>query len=79
MSKEKGLLQKISFFSGAISFLLAFIVGIALYFQVTSAGSNGPVSASLIASTFFFVCIGIVFAIMGKADIPSFKFNKAEE
>ena len=79
MSKEKGLLQKISFFSGVISFLLAFIVGVALYFQVTSAGSNGPVSASLIASTFFFVCVGIVLAIMGRADIPSFKFNKPEE
>jgi len=77
--KEKGVLQKISFFSGVISFLLAFIVGIALYFQVTSADSNGPVSASLIASIFFFVCVGIVLAIMGRADIPSFKFNKPEE
>ena len=79
MTKRKGILQKISFTSGIISFLLASIAGIMLYLRVEVEGSNNPISASLIATTFFFVCMGFVLTIMGNADLPSFKFNKSED
>jgi len=79
MTKKKGMLQKISFASGLISFLLAFIAGIMLYLRVKVEGSNNPISASLLATTFFFVCIGIVLTVMGKADIPNLKFDNPED
>ena len=78
MMNRKGSLQKISFYSGMISFILAFILSIVTYVRSESMASNGPIYASLMATIFFFVCIGIVLTIMGKADIPSFKFEKSE-
>ncbi len=75
MPNKKGLLQKISFVSGVISFMIAVITGIALYYQIQGVESNNPVTASLGASVFFFVCVGIVLTMIGKADIPSFKFK----
>ena len=79
MTKRKGALQKLSLVSGVLSFALAFISGVLLYLRAESVDSGNVISASLIASTFFFVCIGAVFITMGKADIPSFKFDNSEE
>jgi hypothetical protein len=42
-------------------------------------GSDNPVSASLMASMFFFVCVGVILVIIGTADIPSFRFDKSKE
>jgi len=75
MTKRKGILQKVSLISGYISFLLTFIAGITLYLREGTGLNNDPISASLAATTFFFFCVGIVLIIMGKADIPSFKFD----
>jgi ABC-type uncharacterized transport system permease subunit len=79
MTKTKGLLQKVSLISSYISFLLAFVTGIALYLRDGAVNSNDAISASLAATTFFFFCVGIVLIIMGKADIPSFKFDSSED
>jgi len=79
MTKRKGILQKASLISGYISFFLTFVAGITLYLRDGTGGSTDPVSASLAATTFFFFCIGIVFIIMGKADLPSFKLNEPED
>jgi len=79
MTKRKGILQKVSLISGYTSFLLAFIAGITLYLRDDTGVNNDPISGSLIATTFFFFCVGIVLIIMGKADIPSFKFNQPED
>lgn len=73
------MLQKVSLVSGYISFLLAVISGITWYLRDGTGGNNDPVSASLAAMAFFFFCVGIVLIVMGKADIPSFKFNKPED
>jgi hypothetical protein len=30
------------------------------------------------ASVFFFICVGVILAVIGRADIPSFKFDDPE-
>ena len=79
MAERRSVLQKISIVSAVVSFLLAFITGVMLYLRLESVGSDDPVSASLIASTFFFICVGTVLIIIGNADIPSFKIDNAKE
>ena len=79
MTKRKSVLQKLSIFSAVVSFVLAFIAGVMMYLRVESVGMDNPISASLIASTFFFICVGTVLIIIGNADIPSFKFDDSEE
>jgi hypothetical protein len=76
--KRKGLLQKLSIVFSVISFALALIAGIMLFLRVASVGGDNPISASLMASTFFFICVGTIFAVIGNADIPSFKFDDSE-
>ena len=78
MNKKKGVLQKLSLVLGVVSFALAFISGVILYLRVESVSSD-TISASLMGSTFFFVCIGAVFTTIWKADIPSFKFDNSEK
>ena len=78
MTKRKGVLQKLSLFSAVVSFVLAFISGVMLYLRLESVGSDNPISASLMASTFFFIFVGVTLIIIGKADIPSFKFDDHE-
>jgi tetrahydromethanopterin S-methyltransferase subunit D len=79
MAERKGVLQKLSIVSSIVSFVLAFIAGVMLYLQLESVGSDHPISASLMASTFFFVAVGVVLLIIGNADLPSFKFDDSEE
>ncbi|MCG7989984.1 MAG: hemerythrin family protein [Candidatus Thiodiazotropha lotti] len=78
MTKRKGVLQKISLISAGVSFLLAIASSVMLYFQIESVGKDDPISASFMASTFFFVCVGVVLAVIGKADLPSFKSDNSE-
>lgn len=73
MAKQKGILQKIALGSGIVSFILAVVTGVLLYLRVEEVGSENPISASLMASTFFFFCVGIVLTIIGKADLPDLK------
>ena len=79
MTERKGVLQKLSIVSAVVSFVLAFIAGVMLYLRVESVGIDNPISASLIASTFFFICVGAVLIVIGTADIPSFKIGNSEE
>ena len=79
MAERKGVLQKISIVSAVVSFVLAFIAGVMLYLRLESVGSDNPISASLMASTFFFIGVGIVLIIIGNADIPSFKIDNPKE
>lgn len=79
MSKKKGVLQKISLISAILSYVLAIVTGVFLYLRLESVGSDNPISASLMASTFFFITVGITLNFIGKADIPSFKIDSSEE
>ena len=73
MKKRKSILQKISSIIGIICFLLSVLCAVALYFKVQEFGMQHVVSASLLASSFFFAFIGFVFIVIGNSDIPSFK------
>ena len=78
MTKRKGVLQKVSLVSAVVSFVLALTSGVMLYLQLESVGSDNPISASFMASTFFFICVGVVLTLIWKADIPSFKIDNSE-
>ena len=52
---------------------MAVLCAVALYFKVQELGMQHPISASLLASTFFCGCMGFVFTVIGNANIPSFK------
>lgn len=79
MTKRKGVLQKVALVSAVVSFVLALTSGVMLYLRLESVGSDSPISASFMASTFFFICVGAVLTVIGTADIPSFKFDNSEE
>lgn len=72
MTKRKSILQKSSGIVGKVCFLLAIVCAVTLYFKVEALGMQNPVSASFLASSFFFVFIGFVFTVMANADLPSF-------
>ena len=73
--KSKGFMQRMSVVSGLLSFLLAAVSSIGLYIKVAATGFDNPVSASLLACCFFFVFAGIVLTIIGRSDLPSFRFE----
>jgi hypothetical protein len=50
-----------------------------LYLNIDELGWENPISASLLASAFFFVFVGFVLVVIGTANIPSFKFKKSSE
>ena len=79
MTKRKGVLQKASLVLAVVSFMLALTSGVMLYLQLESVGSDHPISASFMASTFFFICVGVFLTYIGKADIPSFKIDNTEK
>lgn len=78
MVKFKSVFQKSSLVSAVISFLLALTSGVLLYIRLQTIGIDDPISASYLASSFFFCCVGIVLTVIGTADIPSFKIDDPE-
>ena len=79
MVKRKGFLQKLSLVFSGISFVLSLVCGVWLYFRLQSVGSDNPVSASLMASTFFFLFVGFILGVIGSANLPSFKVYHPDE
>ena len=73
--KPKNTFQKVSGVTSKICFLLAVICAIILYIKVQEHGMQNPISASFLASAFFFIFTGIVLLVIAKADIPSFKID----
>jgi len=78
MATTRGIMQRIAFAAGILSFLLAVASGVWLYFKVGEVGIQHPVSASLLASIFFFLSVGVVLLIMGTANVPSFNLHRRE-
>lgn len=68
-------MQRLSTGSGLLSFLLALVSAVWLYFNVSASGFNNTISASLLACSLFFVFVGIVLTIIGRSDLPSFRFD----
>ncbi len=76
MKKTKSGLQKFSTLLSIVSFILAVVCAVFLYIKVQDIGMKNPVSASFLASVFFFCFIGVLFSIMGNANIPSFRVDE---
>jgi len=74
VQKKTNLFQKMSLVSGVVSFILAVVSAVLLYLRVDE-GSNDPITASLLASVFFFIFVGIILTIMGRCNMPSFKVD----
>ena len=79
MKKRKSILQKSSSVIGVICFLLAILCAVGLYFKVEELGMEHVISASLLASSFFFVFIGFVFMVIGSTDIPDLSIKKDDK
>ncbi len=76
--KGKNLFQKASLVSGVLSFILAVVCGVLLYLRLEVVDKQDPVNASLMASIFFFIFVGIILTIIGRANIPSFKIDLSD-
>ncbi len=50
-----------------------------LYLKAQELGMQDVISASFMASTFFFFTCGIVLIIIGKADLPDLSFKGLSE
>ncbi|MBL1319891.1 MAG: hypothetical protein COA63_002355 [Methylophaga sp.] len=79
MKRRKSILQRSSSFIGKICFLLAVLCAAILYFKIKELGMQHVISASFLASFFFFVFVGVVLTVIGNADIPSFKVTSISE
>ena len=75
MTKQKSGLQKFSKVLSILSFISAVVCAVFLYFKVQDIGMQSPVSASFLASIFFFCFIGFIFTVIANANIPSFKVD----
>jgi len=74
---KKSKLQKMALYFAAFSSVFAIASVIYLMINIDTIGWESPVSASLLASTFFFLFVALVFGVIGTANVPSFKFNKS--
>jgi hypothetical protein len=79
MKKRQTLAQKISVMIAYLCYLAAAGCQIGLYFYYDGEGMNNPISASLMASTVFFIGSGIVLHVMGKTDLPVLKFDNQDK
>lgn len=79
MSYKPNLLQKVALVVGKLCFLIAIASSIFLYLKVHELGADHPVSASFLASVFFFTFVGILLSIVGKADIPDLKIRPSKK
>jgi len=75
MKNKPNLLQKITLIIGILCFVLSVVSGILLYIKVDEIGMGHPISASLLASIFFFLFVGILLSIVGRANIPNLRFS----
>ncbi len=79
MSYKPRFLQKVALVVGKLSFVTALVSAIFLYFKVNELGADHPVSASFLASVFFFTFVGILLSIVGRADIPDLKIRPSRK
>ncbi len=79
MSKKKSHFQKSALYFSAFSVIASILSIIFLYLKIQTLGWESPISASLLASSFFFGFVAVVLFIIGSSDIPSFKVGENSE
>lgn len=67
--------QRFTFFVAILSYLAAVACILILVFNNPGSDLNNPLSASLIASVIFFIGVGIVLHVIGKANLPNLKID----
>ena len=75
IENKKSILQKSAIYFAVTSFVASIASVVYLYLSIDSLGWENPISASLLASSFFFAFVGVVLIIIGTSNIPSFKVN----
>lgn len=75
MKNSKSKLQKSAIYIAVISFLMSVACVVYLFLNIDDLGWGNTISASLLASTFFFAFVGFVLMVIGTANLPSFKFD----
>ena len=73
---QKSKLQKSALYFAVGSILAAIASVIYLTLNIDTLGWENPISASLLASTFFFLFVALVLVVIGTANIPSFKVGE---
>ena len=76
MIKKKSNFQKSALYFSIFSVIASILSVIYLYIKLDILGWESPVSASLLASSFFFAFVAVVLFIIGTSDIPSFKVGE---
>lgn len=73
--KKKGILQKTSLVMGVVCELLCVLCLIMLAIKAQELGMEDVISASYMASAFFFFTAGVVLIIISQANVPSMSFK----
>jgi amino acid transporter len=73
---KKSKFQKLALYFAGISIISAIASVIYLTLNIDTLGWENPISASLLASTFFFLFVALVFIVIGTANVPSFKVDE---
>ncbi len=79
MKKNKSSLQKSALYFAFASFIASIACIVYLMLNIDTLGWRNPISASLLASTFFFGFVSFLLVIIGTADIPSFKVDNTQD
>lgn len=69
-------MQKISFALAVLSYLMSVSCAVATVYWHGLAGSNSPVVASFGASVVFFLGVGIVLHVIGRANLPDLRIRR---
>lgn len=79
MKNKKSKLQKSALYFAGASFIASVASLVYLFLKIDDLGWESPISASLLASSFFFVFVGVVLIVIGTTSIPSFKFDEKSD
>ncbi len=72
-------LQKVSMGAGVLSELLSLFCLVMLWFKYQELGSQHIVTASYLASTFFFFTCGFVLIMISRANLPRMDFSDLDD
>lgn len=77
--KKKGFLQKTSLVTGILCEVISLLCLVMLIIKSQELGMEDIISASYLASTFFFFTCGIVLIMIGQANLPDLSFKGSVE
>lgn len=76
---RRGVGQRISLIAAFLCYGGAVACLVAIWLWVRDLGGDHPAIASLGASVVFFVGAGAVLHVMGRANLPSFRFHRDDD